>query len=104
MPHVNANLLVVSSYDRAGHSLTTVITNPSGRTYGITIGNFYTGRGEVRTLAPGASMTTKWTLGATSGWYNISITIAEDAAFYWYLAGHVENGHDSVTDPGIGAA
>jgi phospholipase C len=104
VPHINANLLVSSSYDVSGHSLTTIITNNGGQSYGITIGNFYTGRGEVRNLAPGASMTTKWALGGTSGWYSISITVAEDPAFYWYLAGHVENGHDSWTDPGIGEA
>ena len=98
----SANVLVSSSYDKAGHSLTTVITNFDGRPYVITAGNFYTGRGEVRTLAPGAAMTTKWSLGASSGWSDIAITVDVDAAFYWRLSGHVENGHDSLTDPGIG--
>ena len=102
--NVNANVLVSSSYDKPGRSLTTVITNHSGQPYVITAGNFYTGRGEVRNLAAGASMTTKWSLGGTSGWYDIAITVDVDAGFYWRLAGHVENGRDSVTDPGIGGA
>jgi phospholipase C len=100
----NANVLVSSSYDKTGRSLTTVITNHSGGTYVISVGNFYTGRGEVRTLEAGAALTTTWALGSTSGWYDIAITVDVDAEFYWRLAGHVENGHDSVTDPGIGGA
>jgi phospholipase C len=99
---VNANVLISSSYDKAGRGLTTIVTNEGTTNYQITAVNLYTGRTVVHTLAPGRTATTDWTLGATAGWYDIMITVDADADFAWRLAGHVENGRDSLTDPGIG--
>lgn len=38
----------------------------------------------------------------TSGWYDLIIQDAAQPLFKWRLAGHVENGKDSITDPGMG--
>ncbi|NPD65680.1 phospholipase C, phosphocholine-specific [Lichenicola cladoniae] len=43
-------------------------------------------------------------LAPTSGWYDITIRLAEDSSFLWRIAGHVENGRDSITDPEMGLA
>jgi len=36
------------------------------------------------------------------GWYDLIVTVAEDSAFHYRLAGHVETGKDSFTDPALG--
>jgi phospholipase C len=37
------------------------------------------------------------------GWYDLVIDVESDAAFRQRVAGHVESGNDSVTDPSLGA-
>ena len=38
------------------------------------------------------------------GWYDLVIEANTDPHFRWQIAGHLETGKDSVTDPAIGAA
>jgi len=56
-----------------------------------------------RSLAVGESLTWHWSLEKTFGWYDLSIEVEADSSFKQRLAGHVETGKDSVTDPAIGA-
>ena len=35
------------------------------------------------------------------GWYDLIVTVAGDAAFKYRLAGHVETGRDSFSDPAL---
>ena len=42
------------------------------------------------------------TLEGLHGWYDLVVTIAEDPAFQVRLAGHVETGRDSYSDPALG--
>jgi phospholipase C len=41
-------------------------------------------------------------LGQFSGWYDLIVTTAGDPSFNYRLAGHVENGWDSTSDPALG--
>jgi phospholipase C len=36
------------------------------------------------------------------GWYDVVVTVAEDPALQYRLAGHLEDGGDSMSDPGMG--
>jgi phospholipase C len=36
------------------------------------------------------------------GWYDLIVTVAEDPTFEYRLAGHVETGQDSFSDPAMG--
>jgi len=36
------------------------------------------------------------------GWYDVSVTVADNRTFGRHLAGHVENGQDSWSDPALG--
>ena len=54
-------------------------------------------------LRPGASPSTSWT-GHSHGWYDLSIVSAQDGGFLRRLAGHVETGRPSISDPAIGAS
>jgi phospholipase C len=41
-------------------------------------------------------------LNALHGWYDLIVTVAEDPSFNYRLAGHVETGRDSFSDPALG--
>ena len=45
-----------------------------------------------------------WKLSTTGHWYDFVVTSDSDSGFYRRLAGHVETGHASVSDPGMGLA
>jgi phospholipase C len=36
------------------------------------------------------------------GWYDLIVTVAGDSTFNYRLAGHVETGQDSFSDPALG--
>jgi phospholipase C len=42
-------------------------------------------------------------LRASYGWYDLSITIDSDSTFKRRLAGHVETGKSSMSDPALGS-
>lgn len=37
-----------------------------------------------------------------NGWYDLTVTTDTDAGFRWQLAGHVENGRSTTSDPAMG--
>ncbi|MDP9046270.1 MAG: phospholipase C, phosphocholine-specific [Pseudomonadota bacterium] len=49
----------------------------------------------------GASVDERVPLGAGHGWFDISVTKAGDSVFLRRVAGHMETGHPSLSDPGI---
>ena len=50
-------------------------------------------------LAPGATVEDRWSVHDTYGWYDLSVTCDASASFLRRLAGRVENGKPSVSDP-----
>ena len=50
-------------------------------------------------LAPGASVEDVWSVRDSYGWYDLSVTCDSSAAFLRRLAGRVESGRPSVSDP-----
>lgn len=51
------------------------------------------------TLAPGASLSERWALKDSAGWYDLSVTAGSSTTFLRRLAGRVETGRPSVSDP-----
>jgi len=43
-----------------------------------------------------------WDLRGSDHWYDLTLTLADDPSFTQRLAGHLETGQASRTDPGIG--
>jgi phospholipase C len=43
-----------------------------------------------------------WPLESSFGWYDLTITVDGEPGFLQQLAGHVETGRDSVSDPALG--
>ena len=53
-------------------------------------------------LHPGETTKKRFSLGDSFGWYDLTLTVESDAGFKRRIAGHVESGDDSVTDPLLG--
>jgi phospholipase C len=53
-------------------------------------------------LQPGESFENELSLKQFYGWYDLVVTVAEESTFNYRLAGHVETGKDSFSDPAPG--
>jgi phospholipase C len=99
----NANLTLTSSYNTSSSGISLNITGNGGRTGTVLLQNAYTGVTISQLLVEGQTATVSLPLTATSGWYDLIATFDQDPAFRQHLAGHVETGLDSISDPAIGA-
>jgi phospholipase C len=97
-----ADLHVRAVYREDSLGITLELSNRTPRFAKIAIVNVYTARRTQLILSPGESDTRSWSLTRSSGWYDLTITVEDDAAFEYRLAGHIENGEDSITDPLMG--
>jgi phospholipase C len=52
-------------------------------------------------LRPGATAVHRWPLAASRGWYDLSIRTGEPGGYLRRLAGRLETGADSITDPAM---
>jgi len=70
----------------------------------VTIFDAYSGKTEKRSVQTGHTATVYAELHKSYGWYDLTVKAASDAGFSRQLAGHVETGRASVTDPAIASA
>lgn len=97
-----ANLDVDSRYgdDDAGFELT--VTNRGAAACTVNIVNSYTNEAMTHWLDRGQSVRKHWLLRTSHGWYDLVIRVNNDQGFEQRLAGHIETGRDTASDPGIG--
>jgi phospholipase C len=62
----------------------------------------YSGDAVDKTIESGASVSHRWSLARFDGWYDFVITAASDGDFAQQVAGHLETGKDSISDPAMG--
>jgi phospholipase C len=98
----DANLDVKSSYDCQRLGITLHITNRATVTSHVRISNAYNDHTVEHSLRPGEKLERNWFLWESGGWYDFTVRVDSDAGFERQLAGHVETGFDSVSDPAIG--
>ena len=105
-----ASLDVESRYDADELEIELRITNRAPVPCRVSLANAYeNGKGRDdddrrgRSLSPGQSFDTRFSLRSSFGWYDIAIETDTDANFLRRLAGHLENGEDSASDPAFGA-
>lgn len=97
-----ADFVVKSSYEASRNEIVVAVAN-QGATAGLAIiTDAYTGKTVVEALAPSKSLVKHFALHDTYGWYDLTVTIDTDPSFTQVLAGHVETGLDSFSDPAIG--
>ena len=99
-----AALDVAATYGSQGGrpSIQLKIKNAAGIAADVTVFDAYTGNASMRHLQPHATFSNKMTLDQFYGWYDLIITVGGDPSFEYRLAGHVETGQDSFSDPALG--
>ena len=82
-----------------------VLSNNGPGTVQLTVSDAY-GNGHPQTfrLRPGTSTVHSIDLRPGHGWYDLTVVSAQDGGFLRRLAGHVETGKPSISDPAIGAS
>jgi phospholipase C len=63
----------------------------------------YTKETVVSELEAGEKLVKDWSLEKFFGWYDLVVEVNSDSGFQQRIAGHVETGEDSMSDPAIGA-
>jgi phospholipase C len=98
-----AVLDVVSSYDTKDRgSIQWKITNLGASTVEVSVMDVYSGSSVQRFIPPKGTFASVMSLQQLYGWYDLIITVTGDPTFNYRLAGHVETGDDSISDPAIG--
>ncbi|RBL66038.1 phospholipase C, phosphocholine-specific, partial [Pseudomonas sp. MWU13-2625] len=59
----------------------------------------YGGAARTLTIPPGQRVEAHWDLSCSSHWYDLQFTVAGNAGWMRRIAGHVETGKASITDP-----
>jgi len=97
-------LEVEASYDAASGSLLLRVRNNGNASCSCRISSSY-GKRAVRELdvPPSSTLVSAWDLADQDHWYDFTIRSAADPQFLRRLAGHVETGKPSRSDPAIGS-
>jgi phospholipase C len=100
-------LRIVSTYGTDGYgSINWKITNAlpaaTAITLEVTVVDAYTGNSVTQALRPGQAFGNELSLEQLYGWYDLIVTVAGNSNFKYRLAGHVETGRDSFSDPAMG--
>jgi phospholipase C len=99
-----ANLITQVSYDIPRNGIHLEVTNHGAGPTQVSLFDYYTQQTMQRTLGPKQSFTEFWSLGKFHGWYDITVEANTDSTFQNRLAGHLETGEDSMTDPAFGSS
>lgn len=93
-------------YDTPSGNLYLVLKNPSARavTFNIAANAYFETRPTRVTVAPNAQTARYFWLRASGHWYDFTVTVDELPCWSRRLAGRVETGRDSISDPAQGAA
>jgi phospholipase C len=100
----SANLQVSAAYDKHSGGIVLTIRNDGSSAAQVHIFDAYTDKTQTRVVQPNGSATFVDTLHKSFGWYDVTVSVDSDASFRRQLAGHVETGRPSVTDPAIASA
>jgi phospholipase C len=90
---------VRARYDEHRDAVLLEIRNTGRDRAEVTVADRYTGHSATLSLRAGTARTSQIDAARTRGWYDVTVTAGDTTAQY---AGHLENGRDSITDPGMG--
>lgn len=95
-------LQVTSHYSRRQAHIMLALANEGETFCNVSVENLYNGEALTYLLKPGEKVERRWHLDESYGWYDLVVRSDAEAGFVQRLAGHVESGAPSVTDPAIG--
>lgn len=101
-PH-SVKLTVNAIYEKEWEGIALVIRNQGSDTEKVSILDAYSGKTHTHHVQPHDSLTFVGDLHKSFGWYDLTVRADSDPSFVRQLAGHVETGKPSVSDPAIGA-
>ncbi len=90
------------NYNSAQNTVQINLRNSGETRRNLLVRDVYSGKTVSSTLRPGEDWQQTYPLGETSGWYDFVIEIEGNSGFRHQLAGHLETGKDSTSDPAIG--
>jgi phospholipase C len=96
-----AKLGVRAAYDEQG-GITLILTNRTAGPIKVSILDQYSGRRVAARLGRTESVARRWSLGRQFHWYDFAIGVDSDPGLEYRLAGHVETGKHSFSDPAMG--
>jgi phospholipase C len=99
----SANLTVHAIYDKDAEGMALVIRNHGSSAEKVSVLEAYSGKTQTRVVLSQNTATFVSQLHKSFGWYDLTVRAESDPGFARQLAGHVETGRPSVTDPAIGA-
>ena len=99
-----ANIASSITYDIHGNGVVLGTHNRSETAFKVSILDNYTHQRVEFTLRAGEERSEFWSLERSYGWYDFRITTGSDSSFQHRLAGHLETGRDSMSDPAIATA
>jgi phospholipase C len=89
-------------YDPSKGSVHLTLHNTGSSECIVQVGNSYDPAGvRHHTIAPGKSIDDHWSLAASAGWFDLTITQESAPAFLRRFAGHLEDGKPSTSDPAV---
>src|SRR5262249_17605170 len=94
-----AGVEVVARDDCATGELRAVIENHGRGSVDVVVRDGYTSRQTSYHLRAGQRVT--YVASGDHHWYDLSVTVAGDPVFLRHLAGHVETGRPSTSDPAL---
>ena len=92
---------VSACHDGRSGEVRLTLTNPGAATIRLTVADAYGKERATHVLRPGGRVVDTVNTCRANGWYDISVTSDRDARFLRRLAGHVETGRPSTSDPAI---
>jgi phospholipase C len=95
-------LEVQASYDESRDEIALRIRNTSGASVTLDIRDHYTATQRNVVVRPRGVQRERWSLRRLRGWYDLALTVPGDPTFALRYAGHLGNGEDSISDPGMG--
>jgi len=102
-PKAKVNLEAEARYDADDLALVLRVSNRGAAPVRVTAANAYgDDRSVERELDPGESFEKRFSLKSSFGWYDVAVEADADRDFLRRLAGHLENGRDSASDPAFG--
>ena len=102
--NLSTDLQSAIAYEIADNAVALNAVNSGSKTCQIGVFDGYTSTSQLKELKAGAKLSESFSLKNSHGWYDFILTNAADPAFRQELAGHLETGKDSMTDPAIGKA
>jgi phospholipase C len=98
-----ANIASSITYDIDSNGVVLGIHNRTETASKMSVSDRYTHKRIEFTLEPNGERSEFWSLGSSYSWYDFRIETHLDSSFQHRLAGHLESGRDSMSDPAIGS-